>query len=147
MKMRNLFPICLLLLTMSTLLPSGAGAIEGYPGSTWGELRQDFPLDRNKGRDNLYLQGWIEQGVEWKRWGNYHLTTYATVRYEWDSLGQDWNNSVGPGAGIGISYITPKGDNIKLGCEYIYDQHFRTGDDEQKVVLYLRWFSYWNLKK
>lgn len=147
MKKSTLLTLCVLFLAATAFWPPPARAIEGFPGSTWGELRQDFPLDRNDNRDNLYLQGWIEQGIDWKKWGNLFLNTYATVRYEWDSQGADWNNSIGPGAGIGLSYITPKGDNIKFGCEYIYDQYYRSGETDQKVVLYMRWFTYWNLKK
>jgi len=147
MKKCTLLSICLVLLAAPLFCPPSARAIEGFPGSSWGELRQEFPVNRNGNRDNLFLQGWVEQGIDWKRWGNFYLNTYATVRYKWDSQALDWNNSIGPGAGVGITYISPKGDNIKFGCEYIYDQFYRSGDNEQKVVLYMRWFTYWNLKK
>jgi hypothetical protein len=147
MKTGHTLIICLIIFAASVFGTSSARAIEGYPGSSWGELRQDLPLNKSNTHNNLFLQGWIEQGIDWKKWGNYHLNTYATLRYKWDSYGLDYNNSIGPGAGIGISYISPAGDNIKFGCEYIYDQYFRNGDTDQKIVLYMRWFTYWNLKK
>ncbi|MHC1698490.1 MAG: hypothetical protein AB9919_10615 [Geobacteraceae bacterium] len=147
MKTRDTLIISLIVLAATVFVTPLAQAIEGYPGSSWGELRQDFPLNNNDVSNNLFLQGWVEQGIDWKRWGNFYLNTYATLRYKWDSRALDYNNSIGPGAGIGISYLSPKGDNIKLGCEYIYDQYFKNGDTDQKVVLYLRWFTYWNLKK
>lgn len=137
----------LLIFTASLAATPSAYAIEGFPGSSWGELRQDFPLNKSDAAKNLFLQGWVEQGIDWKKWGNFYLNTYATIRYKWDSRALDYNNAIGPGAGIGISYLSPKGDNVKFGCEYIYDQYFRNGDTDQKVVLYMRWFTYWNLKK
>lgn len=147
MKNRITLSVCMILLTALSICPFSAWAVEGFPGSSWGELRQDIPFKRNDKRDNLFLQGWIEQGIDWKRWGNLYLNTYATLRYKWDSQALDWNNSIGPGAGVGLTYISPKGDNIKFGCEYIYDQFYRSGDNDHKVVLYMRWFTYWNLKK
>lgn len=147
MKTRKTLITGLILVAVAVFGASSAQAIEGFPGSSWGELRQDFPISRSGDHNNLFLQGWVEQGIDWKKWGNFYLNTYATIRYKWDSQALDYNNAIGPGAGIGISYIGPNGDNIKFGCEYIYDQYFRNGDTEQKIVLYLRWFTYWNLKK
>ncbi len=100
-----------------------------------------------RGADNLILSGWIEQGVTWKRWENIRLDTYATIRYEWDSEELDWNNSFGPGVGIGITFFTPKGDNLKLGLEYIWDRFYKSNRTDKKAVAYMRWYGWWDLKK
>ena len=125
-------------LTVSTT----AFSIEGFPGSTWGELRWELP---KRGKDNLMLNGWIEQGITWKKWENIRLDTYATIRYKLDTEQLDWNNSLGPGLGMGITFFAPKGDNIKLGVEYIWDRFYKTNRTDEKAVAYMRWYGWWDL--
>lgn len=139
------FKIYALFMTLLVGIPVCAYAIEGYPGSTWGELRKELPM--HDGQENLILDGWVEQGIDWQRWGNIRLNTYATVRYKLDSEGLDWNNSIGPGLGIALNHITPKGNQIRFGVEYINDRFFKSKRTDEKTIIFLKWFQYWDLKK
>jgi hypothetical protein len=135
------------LITLMLLLalgPRSAAAIEGFRGSTWGEARQELPQN---GDSNLLLQGWIRQGVDWAKWGNVTLNTYATVRYEVNTRGYDYNNSVGPGLGVSLEAFSPKGVTGALGVEYIWDHLFEADQLDQKVVFFVNWYGWWDLKK
>lgn len=123
--------------------PSEGRAVEGYPGSTWGELRWE---NTRHGQDNLLLNGWVEQGVDWVRWGGVRLNTYGTIRYKWDSEGLDWNNSVGPGVGVALTGVDSGGDQIKVGIEYIWDSFYESGRTEEKAVLFMKWYGWWDIK-
>lgn len=126
-------------------VPGGAFAFEGFRGSTWGELRYDIPRE---GEDNLILDGWIKQGIDWARWGNTTFNTYATIRYRFDTEKYDWNNSVGPGVGIAFDIYSPKGFIASLGGEYIWESRiYDSGEIDQKAVVYLSWVGWWDLKK
>jgi hypothetical protein len=133
-----------LLLLSFVLAASPAAAIEGFRGSTWGEARQELP---QSGDSNLLLQGWIRQGVDWAKWGNLTLNTYATLRYEVDTRGYDYNNSVGPGLGVSLEAYSPKGATGSLGVEYIWDRYTTFDESAQKVVVYANWYGWWDLKK
>ncbi|HPX62216.1 MAG TPA: hypothetical protein PLN25_10680 [Deltaproteobacteria bacterium] len=127
---------------------STADAIEGYPGSTWGEIRQELPNQKGKdGPVNLLGQGYIEQGVDWTRWGSIFFNSYATVRYKFDTMHYDWNNSVGPGVGLALTHYTKNGGYFRLGVEHNWETFYNNGKVEEKTLIYLRWFQYWNLKK
>jgi hypothetical protein len=121
-----------------------ASAIEGLRGSTWGDLRWDLPEDVD---NDLILKGWIRQGVDWTRVGSATLSTYATVRYAWDSRGLDWNNSVGPGVGVALDAWSSKGFAGTLAVEYLVDRFYETDRTEKKVVIYMGWYGMWDLKK
>jgi len=135
---------CLLFIVFSFAISANAFAIEGFRGSSWGELRWDIPTH---GTPDLWLYGWAKQGVDWVRWGNTTLNTYATLRYSIDTEKLDWNSHIGPGIGIGIDTFTPKGLAASWGVEYIWDRFYESDRTEQKVVFYMNWFGWWDLKK
>jgi hypothetical protein len=126
------------------MLAGSARAIEGLRGQTWGEMRQEIPKD---GDSNLLLQGWVRQGVDWAKWDGLTLNTYATLRYHADSRKLDFNNSIGPGLGISLEAYSPKGAVGALGVEYIWDRFFEAEYTDQKVVIYMNWYAWWDLKK
>jgi len=125
---------------------SEAGAIEGFRGSTWGELRYDLPREYS---DNLLMAAWIKQGVDWKRWRETTtLNTYVTLRYKWDTEKYDWNNTIEPGIGISVDTYSPKGLGLTAGVEYIWENRFLDSDwHDQKTVVYVSWYGWWDLKK
>lgn len=144
MMKRYFFCICLLIVTQLSMA-SNTLAIEGLRGQTWGELRWEFPKE---GGETLYSQGWIRQGVDWAKWGNTTLNTYATLRYRWEDSGDiDWANSIGPGAGIALDLYSHKGIAISWGAEYIWDRFYRSGRTDQKAVIYMGWYGWWDLMK
>ncbi len=125
-------------------LSGDALAFVGLRGSTWGDLRQDVPKE---GDGNLILQGWFKQGVDWAKWGNTTLNTYATLRYRFDTEKYAWNNSIGPGVGISLEAYTSKGLVASWGIEYLWDRFFEADRTEEKVVFYMGWYGWWDLKK
>jgi hypothetical protein len=135
----------LVLIIFCLSISSEAVAIEGFRGSSWGELRWDVPTV--EGKPELWLYGWVKQGVDWVKWGNTTLNTYATLRYSVDTPQRDWNSHVGPGVGIGMDTYMPKGLAASWGVEYIWDRFYKSDRTEQKVVLYVNWFGWWDLKK
>jgi hypothetical protein len=146
---RHAFRIALAVLCL-VLCSGSASAIVGFRGSTWGDLRGEMPKE---GDNNMLLNGWIKQGVDWTRWGNVTLNTYATVRYQADTKGYDWNNLIGPGVGISLEAYSQRGIVGSIGVEYIWDRYL--GVDEaspfdgnaNKLVIYANWYAWWDLKK
>ncbi|MBN1884324.1 MAG: hypothetical protein JW876_02210 [Candidatus Krumholzibacteriota bacterium] len=126
-------------------LPAGALAIEGFRGATWGDLRWHLP---EEGDDNLVLNGWIRQGIDWAKWGNTTLNTYGILQYRWDTERLDWNNTFGPGVGIALDTYTMEGLVLSVGAEYIWESRI-LGDQEieQKAVVYMGWYGWWDLKR
>jgi hypothetical protein len=141
---RHAFGIALVLLSCLVLCSGNAQAIVGFRGSTWGDLRAEMP---KVGDSNLILNGWIKQGVDWTKWGNVTLNTYATLRYQADTEGLDYNNSVGPGLGISLEAYSPRGVVAALGVEYIWDRYTTFDESAQKFVVYANWYGWWDLKK
>ncbi len=128
-----------------SLIPSVTFALDGFPGSTWGELRWNLPTT---GKQDLVLQGWVKQGVDLKRWSeNTHLYTYVTLRYNWDSQENDWWNKLGPGAGIAVDTSLAKQFPVTCGVEYVSDWFYQSHQTVQTVVLYMNWYGWWDLKK
>lgn len=128
------------------LWAGSASAVVGFRGSTWGDLRQELPKD---GDSNLILQGWIKQGIDWAKWGNTTLNTYATLRYRADTEKYGWNNSIGPGVGISLEAYSSKGLVASWGVEYLWDRFFELdpAKTDQKLVIYMGWYGWWDLKK
>ncbi|MEW6109165.1 MAG: hypothetical protein AB1632_08405 [Nitrospirota bacterium] len=125
-------------------VPAAAHAIDGFPGSTWGELRWETP---RHGQQNLILEGWVEQGIHWMSWNNIKLNTYAKIRYGWDSEKLDWNNSFGPGVGVALELLKPDGPHIRTGIEYIWERRYESGREIQKAIVFMNWYGWWDLKK
>lgn len=129
-------------------LPSVVGAIEGFPGSTWGDIYGEFP---HPGDDNAILEGWVRQGVAWKRWErgpvSLLLNTYVTARYKWDSKGFEWNNYLGPGVGASIDMYVPDGPQISWGVEHIYQMNYRSANSTPYTALFMNWYHWWDIQK
>jgi hypothetical protein len=136
--------LIMLALPFLAVASRGAHAIEGFRGQTWGEARQELPRD---GDSNLVLQGWLRQGIDWAKWGNLTINTYATLRYQADTEKLDYNNSIGPGLGISLEAYTPKGAVAAVGVEYIWDRFFEADQTNEKVAIYVNWYGWWDLKK
>jgi hypothetical protein len=129
-------------------LPPAAPAIEGLPGSTWGEFHEELP---HPGDSDAIFEGWIRQGVAWKRWErgrkSFLLNTYLTARYKWDSRGFEWNNYLGPGVGVSVDMYAPGGPSISWGVEHIYEMDYRSANSQPYTALFTNWYHWWDLRE
>ena len=138
------------ILTFLVVMTAGAGGaladIEGLRGASWGELSYEIPKE---GEENLVLDGWIKQGIDWAKWGNTSLNTYAKLRFKWDTEGYDWNNLMGPALGVSLDTFVPSGLSGSLGAEYVWEQRMLDENRfiDQKVVIYVNWYGWWDLKE
>ncbi len=136
-------------LVLLIMMTAGAGGvcaeIAGLRGASWGELRYEIPKE---GEQNLVLDGWIKQGIDWAKWGNTSLNTYAKLRFKWDTEGYAWNNLMGPTLGISLDAFTPAGFSGSLGAEYTWEKQMLDTSNimDQKVVIYVNWYGWWDLK-
>jgi hypothetical protein len=128
----------------SALAPGAAAGIDGFPGSTWGDLYWELP---SEGRQDAVLEGWIRQGVAWHRWAagsaRLVLQTYGTVRYRWDSLGLDWNNHVTPGVGLALDLSLPRMPAVTVGVEAVDRWNTRSGTTTPCAALFANWYHSW----
>jgi hypothetical protein len=144
--MNRLIGGTLLLLIFTAAGTGGAHAVPGLRGASWGELRYDIPKE---GEENLILDGWIKQGIDWAKWGNTSINTYAKLRFKWDTQGYDWNNLMGPTVGISLDTFVPSGLSGSIGAEYTWENRTLDGSNvmDQKAVIYVNWYGWWDLKR
>lgn len=126
----------------------------GYPGSNWSVLTLNPGVIRNTPEDdNILLQGKLEQGIDWKKFGankQWTLNTYLSVGYSWDRNGLAYNNKVVPALGVKMSRRIESGV-IDFGVQGVHQYNFRgvsasqpkRGNGIQAYASY--WFG-WNLK-
>ena len=109
------------------VLAGALNLVEGLPGFTWGEIRNDFGGKRTVS----YL---VNQGIDWVILpGNIMLNTfieYRAINNEWQLLNEDTEGVVG----IDF-YYKP----FHAGVEYILDQW--RGDNAGRY--YLSWYHDW----
>lgn len=141
---RNVATIMLSIFLLSCLA-GGASAFVGFRGATWGELRYQIP--REEGENNLLLDGWIRQGIDLAKWDNTTLNTYATIRYRWDMEHTNWYNSLGPGVGVAFETFNAKGLVGSIGAEYIWEHFYEIDENDEKVVVFINWYGWWDLMK
>jgi hypothetical protein len=146
MSKRSIIFLSLLLSCCLLSVSATAYEIVGFRGSSWGELKYDIPKE---GENNLLWSGWVKQGVDWVQVSdNITLNTYAKLHYNWDKEEQDWNNMIGPSVGISLDAYSPKGVVATMGVEYVWENHFLdSGYTDEKLVVYVNWFGWWDLKK
>lgn len=125
-------------------MPSVAHSIVGLRGATWGDLRYEVPEELS---ENLILQGWVKQGVDWMQWGKATLNTYVALRYRLDTQGYDWNNTIGPAVGVSLDLYTSKGLSGTAGAEYIWDRYTESDRSDNKLAIYIGWYGWWDLER
>jgi hypothetical protein len=119
------------------------------PGSNWSVL--SYPSGAiGAERENVLLQGRIEQGADWVRFGegkNWVFNTYVDLGYSADSQELTYNNKLVPGIGAKISRRYADGV-VDFGVRYFHQYNW-VGQNEsagsfQAYVSY--WFG-WDLSK
>lgn len=128
-----------------------ASALEplGYPGSSWSVLTYNpGVIENTRERGNVLLQGKIEQGIDWTKFGGWTLNTYASVAYSLDKNKIDYNNKLVPAVGVKMSRKFDSGV-FDVGVQAVHERRIRvdgpnkTGNGVQVYASY--WFG-WNLK-
>ena len=145
--MKRLMTGVILLMMLLFLYPEGASAVVGYRGATWGEVRWDIPHIPGADEDYVYLQGWVKQGIDWARWGNTTLNTYAALRFKRDSIRHDWNNVLGPSVGVSLDIFQDVGVSATIGAEYAWDRYYHSDRWDQRISIYFGWYGWWDLKQ
>lgn len=126
----------------------------GYPGSTWSTLTFNPGVIKDTPeQDNLLLQGKIEQGIDWFKFGDdnqWKFNTYASLGYSADRNGLSYNNKLVPAVGMKVSRNFENGV-LDIGVQAVHENHFRgvnygprSGTGVQLYVSY--WFG-WDLRK
>lgn len=126
----------------------------GYPGSNWSVLTFNPGVIKGSGEeDNVLLQGKLEQGIDWVKFGvnkEWTLNTYVSLGYSADKNGLIYNNKLVPAVGVKMSHGFQNGV-LDLGVQAVHENHFRgqtsgptRGSGVQAYASY--WFG-WNLGK
>jgi hypothetical protein len=118
-------------------------ALDGYPGTTWGEIR--FPASHTEEESrSIILEGAVEQGIDWARLtDNVSFNTFSRLEYKFDTKNLDWNNkvSIAPGAKFKLK-IGNKG-LVEIGAKYQWEHRFESGKSRSGTVLFLNWNQAW----
>lgn len=123
---------------MALARPVAVAAIEGLPGSTWGQLTHD--VDELTGSSAM---GYINQGVDWVTLpGAITLNTYAEFRYRFREENNDFFNSYGPAVGVELRKHV-----FKLGLDYYWERFPEVTETSNKLQYYLNWYYGWDLKR
>lgn len=133
-------------------MSASASAQLAYPGSTWSELTfNPSPIKGTPEDDNVILQGAIQQGIDWKKYGNYTLNTYVGANYSIDKNGLAYNNKFSPMIGVRLIRSFQGSGVAEAGVRVVHQRSFRgvtqgptSGTGIQVYASY--WFG-WNLKK
>lgn len=118
-------------------VPASAFEIQGFPGSTWGNITYDNNKVSGSGS-----MGNINQGVDWLTLpGDITLNTFAEYRYRIRSKNKQYYDTRGPALGLAL-----KKSIFQLGVD-LYWEHFpELNKTYNNREFYLVWFYDWNLK-
>lgn len=150
---KTLIAVAMLAAVVSAFAQEGLKPL-GYPGSNWSVLTFNPGVIEGSGEeDNILLQGKLEQGIDWKKFGannEWTLNTYVSLGYSADKNGLIYNNKLVPAIGTKISRRFESGV-LDLGVQAVHENHFRgttsgptRGSGVQVYASY--WFG-WNLGK
>jgi len=112
--------------------------IQGYPGSTWGNISHD--LDRLVGTGAM---GYVNQGIDWVTLpGEITFNTFAEFRYRFRNENEEFYNAYSEAVGLEF-----KRSPFRLGMDYVWERFPEAGEGSDKVQYYLAWYYDWDLKR
>lgn len=117
----------------------------GFPGSTWGTLR--FPSSQDvQEKDNLILEGAIEQGIDWFELGEWSVVnTFMQVSYAVDQEKFDYNNEIEFEVGLKLKILSLDWMCLEFGGKYILDYRWETDRHTKGTEVFLNWGASWDL--
>lgn len=112
--------------------------IEGYPGSTWGQLSYDNDEISGSG-----VMGFVNQGVQWTTLpGGVALVTYAEYRHRSRNKNQEYYDAGGPAVGLEFRKSV-----FTAGVDYYWETLPVLGEKSERAQVYGSVFVDWNLAK
>lgn len=117
---------------------TAAFAIEGLPGSTWGQVSYEEADIAGPG-----IIGYVNQGVDWITLpGALTVNTFAEFRYRFRQDNKEFHNAYGPALGVELHRSL-----WHLGVDYFWEQYPELQERSNRLQLYLRWYQDWDLKR
>ncbi len=114
-SLRVLVRVMLLCCSLS-LIATPARAIEGLPGSTWGNVGDSF--HGTAPSVGTYGMGWVNQGIDWVTLpGGLVLNTYAEYRYRARAQKKEYYDAWGPAVGVEFKVLY-----FRLGMDYYWQK-------------------------
>lgn len=130
----------LVVASLGFAISPAAFSLEGFPGSSWGELSHDVDSYVGSG-----VMGYVNQGIDWVTLpGNVTLNTYVELRYRSRSRNNDFYDAWGPKVGLEF-----RRSGLALGVDYYWERFPKADppdDRSDKVQYYLHWYYDWDLK-
>lgn len=119
-----------------------------YPGSNWSALTGPSGASGAE-RDNILLQGRIEQGIDWVRFGTDNkltLNTFASAAYSVDTRGLDYNNKFAPAFGMKVRRSFDSGV-LDVGVQLVNERRWKSKSDATISQVFISYWFGWDLKK
>jgi hypothetical protein len=123
---------------MIGVLTSPAFAIEGLPGSTWGQTSYE-----KADLSGPAIQGYVNQGIDWVTLpGDLTLNTFVELRYRLRENNKEFFNAHGPVLGVEL-----RRSPFHLGVDYYWEQYPELNERSNRLQFYLSWYYDWDLKR
>lgn len=141
------------LIAMALAVAAVGASAEGlkplaYPGSAWSVLT--FPAGvAGSEEHNTLLQGKVEQGIVWKKFGannEWALNTYGSVGFSADRDGFGYNNKVVPAVGVKMTRSFESGI-VDVGVQVVHENRFKDHQRGTGVQAYVSFWTGWDLRK
>lgn len=117
-----------------------------YPGSNWSVLTVNPGVISGSPEDNnVLLQGKLEQGIDWVKFGDkkrWTLNTYVSLGYSVDKNKLDYNNKLVPAIGVKVSRSYEHGV-VDFGVQAVHENHFRATGGRKSGSGVQAYASYW----
>ena len=113
-----------------------------YPGLTWAELRYPGSQDRSE-KDDLILEGAVEQGIDWFRKGKLVFNTFAEAEYTADTEKLEWNNKLTLGAGVKLKFPLTERASGQAGVKYNHTRKWESGQSGDDLIWFFGWSNAW----
>jgi hypothetical protein len=141
------------LVTLALVALTGlASAQIAAPGSSWSTLTYNPSPISGLEKNNVLLQGNIEQGLVWKQFDSgWRLNTYGAVAYSRDRNSFAYNNRVTPA--LGVKFQKPFDDGmVDVGLQLANQRTYRGAtagfpSSGTGIQLYVQYWTGWDLKK
>lgn len=110
-----------------------------YPGFTWFSLRHPGSQDKEE-QDNIIIEGAFQQGIDWYKKDDKTVNSFVEIKYILDKEKYSWNNHMTYSLGSRFKIPVTEKLMIQPGVKYSFNRRFKTGNTEQKAMLFVDWY-------